>query len=265
MFQTIFYTIPSEKIPEGFDGYRIAHLSDLHGALHGTENCELLEAIDAARPQIVVMTGDMADESRKAIPLFLNLCRKLCMRYPVYFVMGNHEQCLKHPILSGLLQELGRLGMNLLENRWCTVSYGGAFVKLYGLVTPLVYYKDPLGEYQRGIHFSADDTRNALGSIDDSSYNIHHAHNPLNYPSYRDWGADLTLSGHVHGGVIRLPGIGGLLSPDLSLFPKYDGGHFEESGRHLIVSRGLGNRFLIRVRNPEELVIITLSRTGAGE
>ena len=91
-------------------------------------------------------------------------------------------------------------------------------------------------------------------------YNILLSHNPLYYPAYRDWGADLTLSGHIHGGIIRIPGLGGLLSPDLTLFPRYDGGHFTERGKHLIVSRGLGNHFLVRVMNPPEIGVITLAR-----
>lgn len=262
MVQTTYYTICSERLPAAFDGYRIAHLSDLHGALHGTDHCQLIDAIDAGNPRIVVITGDMADEPQQAVSRFLELCRRLCDRYPLYFVVGNHEQCLPPQVLTGLLRELKELGVTVLDNSWCTISAGGVFVRLYGLVTPLVYYKDPLGEYQRGIHFSAEDTRRVLGEREDSCYNILLAHNPLYFPSYRDWGADLTLAGHVHGGVIRLPGLGGLFSPDLRLFPRYDAGHYEEQGRHLIVSRGLGNRFLIRIWNPEELVMVTLAYNG---
>ena len=99
--------------------------------------------------------------------------------------------------------------------------------------------------------------------MDDTGYSILLAHNPLYYPAYRDWGADLTLSGHVHGGIIRIPGKGGLLSPDVTFFPKYDGGHFRENGKDLIVSRGLGNHFLVRVMNPPELLVVTLHRSLA--
>lgn len=257
-FSTVHYTICSEKIPESFNGFRIVHLSDLHGRLHGKGNCELLRKIHMEKPDIIVMTGDMADESPHAVSRTLNLCRRLRKRYPVYYIFGNHEQSLDKNTLAGLMRELQAEGVILLENESRLIGKGTESIRLYGLVTPLVYYKDPLGEYQRGVHFSAEDTRQALGGIDRTYFNILLAHNPLYFPSYRDWGADLTLSGHVHGGIIRVPGLGGLLSPDCKIFPKYDGGYYREFGRHLIVSRGLGNRFLVRVNNPAELVVVEL-------
>ncbi len=257
-FSTVHYTICSEKIPEGFDGFRIAHLSDLHGMLHGKGNRELLRKIHMEKPDIVVMTGDMADESRHAVSRALNLCTRLRKRYPVYYILGNHEQALEKNALAGFLRELQAEGVILLENESRPIVKGADSIRLYGLVTPLVYYKNPLGEYQRGVHFSAEDTGQVFGEIDRTCFNILLAHNPLYFPSYRDWGADLTLSGHVHGGIIRVPGLGGLLSPDRKIFPKYDGGYYREFGRHLIVSRGLGNRFLVRVNNPAELVVAEL-------
>lgn len=258
MFHTIHYTIESGRIPKSFDGYRIAHLSDLHGANYGPGSRLLLDAVRAADPHMVAMTGDMADQGSNAVSCLLELCRGLTRRYPVYFITGNHEQTLPKKTLSGLLSELSRMGIVLLHNSWATISRGGAFIRLYGLVMPMVYYKDPLGDYVRGIHFSAEDVKVSLGACDPDRYTVLLAHNPLYFPSFRDWGADLTLSGHIHGGIIRIPKLGGLLSPDLSLFPKYDGGHFIEGKKHLIVSRGLGNNFLMRIHNPPELVIITL-------
>lgn len=258
MFQTVNYSIQSKRLPAAFDGFRIAHLSDLHGALYGPGNQLLLRQIDESRPHIIAMTGDMAAEGEDAAASLIGLCRSLARHYPVYYITGNHEQALQKHVLKDLLDSLKKLGITILENSWTTISRKGTFLKLYGLVTPMVYYKDPLGEYVKGIHFSKEDTRTALGDFDSSFYTVLLSHNPLYYPSYRDWGADLTLSGHIHGGIIRIPKLGGLLSPDLSLFPKYDGGIFEENGRHLVVSRGLGNNFLVRVCNPPELVIITL-------
>lgn len=208
---------------------------------------------------MVVMTGDMADHSENSVRRLAGLCGRLGKRYPVYYIPGNHEQCLEPGQLSQLLRRLESLGATVLENKWCTVSYKGAFIKLYGLVMPMKYYKDPLrADYVKRIYFSEGDTRKLLGEADPSCYKILLSHNPLYYPSYRDWGADLTLSGHIHGGIIRIPGLGGLLSPDMTFFPKYDGGLFTEKGKHLIVSRGLGNHFLVRIRNPEELVVVTL-------
>ncbi len=260
MFKIVQYEITSSRLPEEFNGLRMVHLSDLHGKRYGRQNRKLIKAIYEEKPDLVVMTGDMADTSRGAVSRLLELSRRLTRRYPVYFVMGNHEQALRWPVQTRLLRQLKKTGVILLDNTCRQMRRGQGCINLYGLATPMVYYKDPLGEYERGIHFSVSDAKKLLGEIDGDHFNILLAHNPLYYPSYRDWGADLTLSGHIHGGIIRIPGKGGLLSPDLTFFPKYDGGLFTEKGRCLVVSRGLGNHFLVRVRNPEELVVVTLRR-----
>ena len=259
MLQACHYTIRSPRLPSAFDNFCIAHLSDLHGALYKTDNQLLIQAVRRVSPDIVVMTGDMADHTPGSIPRLLRLCRRLLAWYPVYFIAGNHEQVLPPDTLSGLLSDLQNLGVTVLENQHCTLVRVGTSLELYGLVTPLVYYKDPLGEYIRGITFTARDAQALLGRGNPGQFRILLAHNPLYYPAYRDWGADLTLSGHIHGGIIRIPGLGGLLSPDLTLFPKYDAGHFQEKGRHLVVSRGLGNNFLFRVCNPPELAVVHLT------
>ena len=249
MFKTFHYTIPSKQLPKAFEGFRIAHLSDLHGAVYGRHNERLLQQIACAKPHCVVMTGDMADTKDGSVFTAANLCLKLLKRYPLYYVQGNHEQAMTPAEWMWLRESIRPSGVMVLENQWQTIFRKGAFLRIYGLVMDMPY-------------FSAEDVRQALGEADEDAFNILLCHNPLYFPSYRDWGADLTLAGHIHGGIIRIPGVGGLLSPDLTLFPKYDGGHFEEEGRQMVVSRGLGNHFLFRVMNPAELVAVTLK---AGE
>jgi hypothetical protein len=265
------YEIFSKKLPEAFDGYRIVHLSDLHGERYGDAQEELLAAVRAAHPDMIVMTGDIADNTKDAVETGLELCRGLTAvtvdrtlntcgqtSCPVYYVLGNHELTLKAPVLEPYLAEVRATGVYVMRNEHKQLRRGDASIRLYGLETPMVYYKNPFAEYRRNAHFSAEDTGLLLGNLELETFSILLAHDPLYYPSYREWGADLTLSGHIHGGVINLPGIGGVLSPDRSLFPKYDAGHFDEDGKHLIVSRGLGNHFLIRVNNPAEVVTVVL-------
>ncbi len=252
------YTLFFRQLPPAFSGFRIIHLSDLHGVLFGKENKHLIQKIYQTKPHIIVMTGDMADQTKGAIPQLLCLCRKLVQDYPVYYSLGNHEQCLKKDSFDMLTKNLQQLGVILLDNRCCTIYRKGESVQLYGLTTPMISYKRQFGKRLRKVCFSAADTNRALGIPVPHRFTILLAHDPLHYPSYRRWGADLTLSGHIHGGIIRLPGLGGVLSPDITLFPHYDGGHFNENGHHLIVSRGLGNHFLLRINNPPELPIITL-------
>ncbi|MCI8658828.1 MAG: metallophosphoesterase [Lachnospiraceae bacterium] len=257
MFQIVRYNIVSGKLPEEFENFKIVHLSDLHGALYGKHNQLLVEGIVKESPHMIVMTGDMADSSAHAVPRLVDLCEQLCGLYPVYYVVGNHEQALSQKILDKLLKKLRKLGVVVLDNSWCTISHQGAGIRLYGLVTPQVYYKDRLREYKRGVSFSRENVEEALGKAP-LGFNMMLAHNPLYYPAYGRWGADLVFAGHIHGGVIRIPGLGGLLSPDMTFFPKYDSGYFREYGRHLVVSRGLGNHFLVRVMNPPEVVAVTL-------
>jgi predicted MPP superfamily phosphohydrolase len=254
------YEIFSKKLPAAFDGYRIVQLSDLHGARYGDKQEELLRVISQARPDVIFMTGDMADNTKGAVEAGLELCRGLAS-YEVYYVLGNHELTLKAPVLEPYLVQVRAAGVHVMRNEAVLLHRGGSSICLYGLETPIVYYKNPFAEYKRDAYFSVEDTGRLLGNVERKAFSILLAHDPLYYPSYREWGADLTLSGHIHGGVINLPGLGGVLSPDRSLFPKYDAGHFEEEGKQLIVSRGLGNHFLIRVNNPAEVVTVVL-RSG---
>jgi hypothetical protein len=278
------YEIFSDKLPAAFDGYRIVQLSDLHGARYGDKQEDLLAAVSAAHPDVIVMTGDMADNTKGAVETGLELCRglsamteKLVTADPVAvdqtsidcgktscsicYVLGNHEITLKASVLESYLTQICAFGIRVMRNEHVLLHRGSASIRLYGLETPIVYYKDPFAEYRRDAQFSAEDAGRLLGRVNEEEFSILLAHDPLYYPSYREWGADLTLSGHIHGGVINIPGLGGVLSPDRSLFPKYDAGHFDEGGKHLVVSRGLGNHFLIRVNNPAEVVTVVL-RTG---
>ena len=261
MFEITSYDITSKKIPKSFHGYKIAHLSDLHGALHGAGNEELIRAIDQAQPDLIVMTGDMMDHRGGAVKNALDLCRKLAKRYPVYYAIGNHEQTLAKPVWQDAVHELCDMDVRILDNQKLELTVDGRSIDVYGLTTPMVYYKDPLGEYERGVELTKGHVTDLLGVSDKARFKLLLAHNPLYFPAYYNWGADLTLSGHVHGGIIRIPGLGGLLSPDMTFFPKYDAGHFKRNGRHLIVSRGLGNNFLFRICNKPELIFITLTST----
>ena len=152
---------------------------------------------------------------------------------------------------TGPLRECGVI---LLENEKAVFEKDGSRVTIYGFELDRKYYRK-LGQEK----FREEDLTEALGSPDESRYNILLAHNPVYFPSYARWGADLTLSGHLHGGIIRIPGIGGVITPQAHLFPRYDAGHFQSEGKDLIVSRGLGTHTVnIRIFNPAELAVIHL-------
>lgn len=272
MFKTISYTLKINNLPAEFNNFRIAHLSDLHGQLWGNHNRELLKPVFDFRPHVIAMTGDMAGETDASFPELFSLIKKLSSAFPVCYSLGNHEIRMSPEVCKQLLKGLKTAGAQILDNSCVYLTPGGSCclksdrkqtdapsLKICGINIPLFYYKDPLAKpYRPDAWLTAEDIRRLIGPCSQKEPVILLAHNPAYFPSYAEWGADLTLSGHVHGGIVRLPFFGGVLSPDVSFFPKYDGGHFLENNRHLIVSRGLSSQFLPRINNPMELIFITL-------
>lgn len=252
--------VKSEKLPEPFDGYRILLLSDLHGRRFGRGNERLLRRITEEKPDLIAVAGDMIDRSVLDCDVFLRLAEKLGKKYPVYYVAGNHELYLKPEERGRFLARLRSSGVHVLDNEAAVLEKDGSRISLYGLWYPLNYYKEARGVSGRRF-FGLRQMRAALGACGGSRYTILLTHDPGFFDTYAAWGADLTLCGHVHGGMIRLPFLGGLLSPERRFFPKYCAGLYEKGGRKLLVGRGLGSGlFSLRIGNRPELVTITLAR-----
>lgn len=254
------YTVTSNKIPDSFDGFKILQLSDLHSNSFGDGNNKLLEKITGENPDIVVMTGDMVDSKDTDFDVFTDLAGEISKNYDTYYIVGNHEQSLgkkRRKILTDILTEFG---IKVLDNEKVTITKGGDSINLYGLWFNLRYYKDSSNEYTKDVLFGEEQIQDILGKPDTDSYNILLTHNPLYADTYSEWGADLTLSGHIHGGIIRIPFVGGVFSPERKFFPKYDGDMHQVDDKILIVNRGLGNSNLApRIFNRPEISVITLS------
>lgn len=252
--------VESDKLPEPFDGYKILLLSDLHGRRYGRENERLLSKIAGENPDLIAVTGDMIDRSVLDCGGFLRLSETLGREYPVYYVVGNHELYLKPRDRKRFLARLRSVGIHVLNNEAAVLERGGRHILLYGLWYPLKYYKEAHGASGHPL-FGPKQMRSALGKCEKSEYSILLTHNPIYFDTYAAWGADLTLCGHVHGGMIRLPFFGGLLSPERRFFPKYCAGLYEKDGKKLLISRGLGSGlFSLRIGNPPELITVTLAR-----
>lgn len=252
------YKVESSRIPSSFQGFRILHLSDLHGKELGSGNASLIKNIKMIAPDIIVMTGDMVNGKERDFCAFLKVAQAAVAQCPVYYVLGNHEQTQTGAKVKRILTALTEMGISCLVNSWVPLCKGEEQIRLYGMHFHLRYYYDRRHEYEKDAHFTAEDMRGLVGEPDRRCFNILLTHNPLFFRAYKKWGADLTLSGHIHGGIIRIPGVGGLLSPEIKLFPKYDGGMFQENNCFLEVSRGLGNNFLWRINNPPELPVLEL-------
>ena len=252
------YDISGKKLPPSFDGYKIIHLSDLHSKSFGKNNERLLRRVKKENPDAVCVTGDMVNkyERRGDFAVFFDLVNRLAALCDVYYVSGNHEQSLPAGEQNLLLAHLEKAGVTALQNNKTAVTKGGESIALYGLAIDLKYYLRP-SKYK---DLGADKVGELLGKADDTRFNILLAHHPKFFEGYAEWGADLTLSGHIHGGMVRLPFIGGLLSPEKKFFPKYDAGLFSENGRRMVLSRGLGSgRYKFRFLNPPEIVVVTLA------
>ncbi len=237
---------------------RMVFLSDLHNKRYGKDNMRLLKAIEDARPDIVLIGGDMINgKPGEKLEGAVNLLRALKEKYPVYYANGNHEHRIKlYPATYGDAAErynkaLTALGIEPMVNSH--VQLPGVNMTIYGSEIGKYYYKrftvpEMASDYLPGL----------LGHPRPETYTILLAHNPDFFPRYAEWGADLVLAGHVHGGIVRIPLWGrGLLSPNVRFFPRYDGGIFREGDSTMILSRGLGIHTIpFRLFNPGELIVI---------
>lgn len=255
-FVTVSYRIADTGIRKKL---RLVLLADLHNKQYGEGNEKLLAAIDAAAPDMILCAGDLMtsvpDASMRPAEQFVHA---LSEKYPFYYGNGNHEYRIYHEtdkygaMGAEYRSVLEGCGVCLLENE--SIDLPALGIRITGLDLPQYNYKK-----FRNTGIKTKDLEELIGKPKKDCYNILIAHNPAFFDAYAEWGARLTLSGHVHGGVMRLPGMGGVLSTSLTLFPKYDGGMFEKGGNRMIISRGLGSHTIpVRLFNPAELVVIDL-------
>lgn len=239
---------------------KLVQLSDLHNSTFGKHNERLLRVIHEQKPDIIVVSGDMYTSllGREVTPA-KELLVTLAKDYPIYYANGNHEQKTKdQPEEFGTLyedyrRELEEAGICFLPN--ASVYLAEYNLRIYGLEIDREYYRKFRTQF-----LGTEKVRKYLGTKEEDSYGVVIAHNPDFFEDYAAWGADLVLSGHVHGGLMRLPVLGGVIAPSMKLFPKYDGGRFEEGKSVMILSRGLGTHTLpIRIFNPGELVVVKLT------
>lgn len=256
----IEYKIHSEKLPATFHGCRIAFLSDLHNKSVGTGNKVLLEALYQRNPDYVLCGGDMI-VGKEAIGCgqALELLEVLGRKYPVYYSMGNHEEKAAYFNPEGFAdckKKLCEAGVRILDNESVCLEQNGEKILLSGLTLGLVYYT----KWWKAKPLEKGQLKDYLGG-QKSRFQILLAHNPLYFEEYEAYGADLVLSGHVHGGLIRLPLLGGVISPSYQLFPKYDYGRFQKGDTTMLLSRGLGwHTIPIRIHNHPELTMVTLQK-----
>ncbi len=279
-FVTDMYEIESSKLPDG-QKFRFVFLSDLHDNIYGQDNEPLVEKIRSLKPDFVLIGGDMmVCKGKSDLTVTVSLLRKLTSFVPVYYANGNHEERMnmeRHvygELYDRFKGELEKLGVHHIVDRsedinpWIRVTGCGLSEKYYKhhFTVPKLPVKeitDRVGSICKRNNFvNSDNTKLSDRSGDvagKEKYEILLFHSPLFFDVCRKWGADLTLCGHFHGGTIRLPFLGGVMTPQFQFFLPWCAGRFDADGKTMIVSRGLGTHSInIRINNRPELICVTL-------
>lgn len=215
------FDISDKKIPQKFNGYKILHLSDLHSKSFGKNNTKLINEINKINPDVIMMTGDMVNCNDTKFDNFFDLVKVLTKKYKIYYIVGNHEQNMKKVNKNVIIDFLKANGVTVLNNEKVELQKDEQKINLYGMWCNLKYYSSKSESVDYSFTKEVMEKIMKESKINEEEFNILLAHNPNFIESYASWGADLTLSGHIHGGMVRLPFIGGIFSPDTLLFPKY--------------------------------------------
>ena len=248
------YEIVSDRIPQGFEGFRIAQISDLHNAEFDEGNAKLIELLSETNPDMIVITGDLIDSRHTDIEIALEFVRQIIKIAPVYFVSGNHEARVRE--YEDLKIGLVKAGVVILENQKVQINREGESITLMGIHDPSFCTDYLFGDAESV-------SRQVITSLQNESdgYTVLLSHRPELFDLYVDTGVNLVFSGHAHGGQFRLPVVGGMVAPNQGFFPKYDAGQFIEENTTMIVSRGVGNSIIpFRINNPPEIVVAELKR-----
>lgn len=239
-------TISVPSAPDGFAGYRIAVISDLHGKEFGEGNEKLLDYVRDLEPDCIAVVGDLLHEEEQ-LAMVPAVARGLAAIAPTYYVTGNHEWA------AGVAPELEELltsyGVHVLSNEYVMLEQGGDRIALLGAEDPNGYADQPT------VAQLLDQVRAEQGAV----YTILLSHRNNHYEQYAAAGIDLTLAGHAHGGLIRLPGTDGLIGPKRELWPAYTAGLYDLDYGQMVVSRGLGNQFpCFRLFNRPDVPLVVL-------
>lgn len=248
------YEVVLDDLPRAADGLRIAQLSDLHAAQFGTFQDRVVAATTAAQPDLIALTGDLIDYRTSQLDGVLTMTERLQSIAPTYFVLGNHEA--DSSLMEELITGLEAQGITVLRDEAVELRSAGVELTVAGLDDP--WLRTAAGQSRR-------DASGLLAGLDlpEDAATVLLAHRPEQLGSYTGTGVDLVLSGHAHGGQVRIPGVGGLYAPHQGMFPTLTEGVHELEGTTMVISRGLGNSSVgVRVNNPRELVIVEL-RSGA--
>lgn len=249
------YVWSSSKLPSSFDGYRILQLSDLHQKTFGRGNKRLLMRVEKERPDLIVITGDVLFGYTPDIDKAIGSVAGLSELAPTYFVSGNHEFKPDEKMREELYRRLEGEGIHIHNNRCVHLYRDGGELVLLGVDDPTCFaWKERRERFFRLMS-------NLVEGLGAEELKILLSHRPERFAVYEACGIDLTFSGHVHGGQIRLPFLKGLYSPEQGLFPKYQKGIYHSGTSSLVVSAGLGRSIIpLRINNYPDIVVVEFKK-----
>lgn len=257
-----FVTVKEEfYLPGLSQKCRFVLISDLHNKVYGNKNDKVIDAVKKINPDFIIIAGDLVtSKAEEDMAPGIELVKALGREYRVYYALGNHESKLKQcsdkygDKFDRLKDGISDKNVILLENE--SIHIPEYHIRITGLNLDLKYFAHfRIKKMEEGY------LQKTLSKCDKTMCNILIAHNPDYFEEYARWGADLVLSGHVHGGIMRLPFLGGVIAPSYKIFPKYDGGVFKIKDSIMLLGRGMGSHTIpFRFFNPAELYEVTLKQ-----
>lgn len=256
--KTTEYEVPVEGLD---NNAKVVVISDLHSREYGKNNEKLVALIAEQKPDAIFADGDMIsrDASDEEIQKFVDLLKKLLEIAPVYYSTGNHEIDYMDEHGEALLDKVAETGATVLYDNYVETEIAGNAIRIGGTSG---HYRE--SNWDEQLDYAMQE---GIGSTDAPSVVLMHMPENMVLDSAREnWNADLYISGHTHGGVVRLPLIGGIVAPTQGLFPEYDYGQYLVDGRlNLIITSGLsGYEWFPRIFNRPEICVITLTATSNG-
>lgn len=246
------YILESEQVPDDLDGFKIVQISDLHNSTFGFNQNELISAIQNSTPDLILFTGDIFSKEDEDFDAARQLITQINTIAPIYSVSGNHEYS-NYNLYMELLDFYKSIGVTELVDTKAEITYGNTDLVIYGI------------NQEHCSELSKEDTSMiTVPTLDENDFGIvlYHFANQFDELAPVISNYFCVFSGHTHGGIIRLPLLGGVIANDRTIFPKYDGGIYEKNNLFLVSSRGLGESFFPRFNNNPELVCVTLKKTS---
>lgn len=247
--KTTTLKIENENIPAEFDGFKIAHVSDLHNHPWGEK---LIEKINIENPDMIGITGDLVDSRKPDFEIALQFVEEVNKIAPIYYATGNHEARLQE--YNHFKKQLEKAHVNMMDDQSAFIEKGTNKIQIIGVQDPDFVEPRNVGGIQSEI------VRGKMNELLNSNYfTVMLSHRPEHFEQYVNADAGLVMTGHAHGGQVRIPFVGGLVAPHQGILPKYTAGVYKEQNTSMVVSRGLGNSIIpVRINNMPELVIIKL-------